>query len=70
MRLETGATILIEYNIDLAPRINPLAVGDSIIGTGEYLWWRKGRPDALGSAGIPPERRAGAGYAVRGKVYQ
>ena len=42
VRLESGATLLAEYNIDLAPRIVPLAVGDTVVMRGEYIWNDKG----------------------------
>ena len=38
IRLETGSTLLAEFNIDLSPRIAPLAVGDTVVMRGEYLW--------------------------------
>jgi hypothetical protein len=42
VRLESGTTVLVAYNLDLAPRIAPLAVGDSVTLRGEYIWNDKG----------------------------
>ncbi|GJM08956.1 MAG: hypothetical protein DHS20C11_12320 [Lysobacteraceae bacterium] len=38
LRLHNGHTLLISHNIDLAPRINQLAVGDIVDFNGEYEW--------------------------------
>jgi hypothetical protein len=40
--LSSGQTLLIAHNIDLAPRVEPLAVGDRISFKGEYEWSEKG----------------------------
>ena len=42
IRLESGQTILIAHNIDLAPRIASLAAGDEVGFYGEYEWNPKG----------------------------
>ena len=42
VELETGQTILIAHNIDLAPRIISLKVGDAVGFFGEYEWNPKG----------------------------
>jgi hypothetical protein len=36
VRLPSGQTVLIAHNIDIAPRINFLRVGDTVIFSGEY----------------------------------
>lgn len=41
--VEVGSvTILVAHNIDLAPRVEPLAEGDTIAFAGEYVWNPKG----------------------------
>jgi hypothetical protein len=42
IELESGHTLLISHNIDLAPRIDKLREGDLIEFYGEYEWNKKG----------------------------
>lgn len=42
VELASGQTLLISHNIDIAPRIDALAVGDSVRFYGEYVWNAKG----------------------------
>jgi len=42
LKLPSSRTILIAHNIDLAPRIDALRVGDSVRFYGEYEWNAKG----------------------------
>ena len=42
VRLNSGRTLLVSHNIDLAPRIDTLRVGDTIAFHGEYEWNPKG----------------------------
>ncbi len=42
IRLDSGQTILIAHNIDLAPRVSSLSEGDAVEFNGEYEWNPKG----------------------------
>jgi hypothetical protein len=69
IRLSSRQTILIAHNIDLAPRIADLQVGDTIEFYGEYEWSQQG--------GVihwthhdPKKLRAGGWLIHNGKKYQ
>jgi hypothetical protein len=42
VRLASAQTVLIAHNIDIAPRVENLAEGDSVSFYGEYVWNDKG----------------------------
>jgi hypothetical protein len=42
VRLASGQTVLIQHNIDLAPRIENLNMGDIVSFSGEYIWSEQG----------------------------
>jgi hypothetical protein len=42
LKLDSGQTLLISHNIDLAPRVDGLRAGDSVEFFGEYEWNSKG----------------------------
>ena len=42
LKLNTGNTILIAHNIDLAPKIHSILNGDTVQFYGEYEWNKKG----------------------------
>ncbi|MGA7276603.1 MAG: DUF3465 domain-containing protein, partial [Desulfocapsaceae bacterium] len=42
LRLDNGQTVLIAHNIDIAPRIEALKIGDRVTFAGEYEWNEKG----------------------------
>ena len=42
VRLSSGRTLLIAHNIDLAPRVSSLRVGDTVSFYGEYEWNDRG----------------------------
>lgn len=42
IRLQSGQTLLVAHNIDLAPRVSGLREGDTVEFNGEYAWNQKG----------------------------
>ena len=42
VRLASGQTLLVAHNVDLAPRITGLNLGDSVLFNGEYEWNSQG----------------------------
>ena len=42
LQLASGQTLLIAHNIDVAPRLNGLAVGDRVAFYGEYIYTAQG----------------------------
>jgi len=42
LKLQSGQTLLIAHNIDLAPRVSNLKEGDAVAFNGEYEWNSKG----------------------------
>jgi hypothetical protein len=42
VKLNSGQTLLIAHNIDLAPRLENLSAGDQVEFNGEYEWNQKG----------------------------
>ena len=39
---ESKQTVLVVHNIDLAPRVDDLKIGDKILFSGEYQWNAQG----------------------------
>ena len=69
LRLASGRTLLVAHNIDLAPRIPSLRVGDTVSFYGEYEWNEKG--GIIHWTHRDPSGRHVAGWLERGgKRYQ
>ena len=69
LRLGSGQTVLVAHNIDLAPRIPHLAVGDTIAFAGQYEWNEKG--GVIHWTHDDPDGRHPAGWLKRdGEIYQ
>ncbi len=69
IKLATGQTLLIAHNIDLARRVKPLSVGDTLEFYGEYEWNDKG--GVIHWTHHDPDGFHPAGYLKHnGKTYQ
>jgi len=69
VELSSGQTLLVTHNIDLAPRIDGLDVGDSVRFSGEYVWNERG--GVIHWTHRDPRGRHVAGWLVHnGRTYQ
>jgi hypothetical protein len=69
LNLASGQTLLVAHNIDLAPRVAPLNVGDRIEFTGVYEWNSKG--GTIHWTHRDPGGRRAAGWLKRnGQIFQ
>ena len=69
VELASGQTLLVSHNIDIAPRIAGLEVGDSVSFNGEYVWNAKG--GLIHWTHHDPRGRHVAGWVVHnGKTYK
>ena len=68
VELASGQTVLIAHNIDIAPRVEELAVGDRVRFSGEYVWNEKG--GLIHWTHHDPQGRHVAGWIIHnGKTY-
>ncbi len=69
LELPSGLTVLVAHNIDLAPRVEPLAAGDTVEFHGVYEWNDKG--GVVHWTHHDPEGRHPEGWLRhRGRTYQ
>ena len=69
IRVDGGTTLLIAHNIDLAPRLDGLAVGERVRVSGEFVWNPQG--GTLHWTHHDPQGRHVPGYIEwRGRRYQ
>lgn len=69
LRLDSGQTLLVAHNIDLAPRLSPLQLGDVVEFSGEYEWNDQG--GVIHWTHRDPQGRHRAGWLrLRGETYQ
>jgi len=69
VKLDIGQALLIAHNIDLAPRVTDLNMGDTVAFYGEYEWNSKG--GVIHWTHLDPAHRHIDGWLKhRGKTYQ
>ncbi len=69
LTLDSGRTLLIAHNINLAPRIESLREGDTVSFSGEYEWNDKG--GVVHWTHRDPQGQHEAGWLKhRGRIYQ
>lgn len=69
LRLQTGQTVLVAHNIDVAPRVDSIREGDTVEFSGEYEWNPKG--GVIHWTHHDPNRRHAGGWLKHGgRVYQ
>ncbi len=69
VELASGQTLLFAHNIDIAPRVDGLQVGDSVGFNGEYIWNEKG--GVVHWTHHDPQNRHAAGWLKHnGRTFQ
>jgi hypothetical protein len=66
LRLTSGQTLLVAHNIDIAPRVPSLAVGDVVLFYGVYEWNSQG--GTIHWTHHDPDGQHVAGWLKRGGV--
>lgn len=69
LKLPSGQTILVAHNIDLAPKITHLSLGDIIAFNGVYVWNEKGGV-VHWTHHAPAGRHQSGWLKAAGRVYQ
>ena len=69
VRLESGHTVLVSHNIDLAPRVESMAVGDRLVVRGQYEWNDRGGV-VHWTHHDPEGRRLGGWLRHEGRTYR
>ncbi|MEZ0232786.1 MAG: DUF3465 domain-containing protein [Methylophilaceae bacterium] len=69
LKLDNGITLLVAHNINLAPRVENLNVGDTVEFNGEYEWNAKGGV-VHWTHRDPQGRHADGWLRHNGKIYQ
>ncbi len=69
VQLASGQTVLIQHNIDLAPRVADLKEGDTISFFGEYVWNEQGGL-VHWTHNDPAGKHVGGWIRRNGKIYQ
>jgi hypothetical protein len=65
VRLDSGQTLLVAHNIDVAPRVEGLAVGDDVAFSGVYEWSAEG--GTIHWTHRDPEGRHASGWLRHGE---
>jgi hypothetical protein len=69
VRLDSGQTVLVTHNIDIAPRVEALHKGDTVSFYGEYVWSAQG--GTVHWTHHDPQGKHVAGWLkYRGQTYQ